>query len=373
MGVELDHGSVRDFLIGHAGLRQSRTEASPESAVHALLRDRRCIQIDPLDAIGTNPDLVAMARVDGLRRGDVFRHLYSDPSHCHAFEHFAKERCLLPPSAFPAYRERLPTWRALPKRLARIPVEIREAIYDEVVASGPVTAKDLTDHGRLGPTHATSWHRTGRTSSMALEALWLHGRIVIVGRTGRGKLYDLPERALPTAEAVTPDDPDRWTFVRRVEAAGMMPQATGPWWSMLRAARAEGVIDRALAAGEVESVTVAGSRRTYLAPAGFRDATFPDDDGRMRILGPLDPLIWVRPLIQQVFDFEYLWEVYKPKHLRRWGWYVCPLLHQGRLVGRFEAHVEAGELVVDNLWREPGAAFDESAWRAALDRHQGQL
>ncbi|MCO4834815.1 MAG: winged helix DNA-binding domain-containing protein, partial [Acidimicrobiaceae bacterium] len=45
---------------------------------------------------------------------------------------------------------------------------------------------------------------------------------------------------------------------------------------------------------------------------------FPDDDGRMRILGPLDPLIWDRKLVQHIFSFEYIWEVYKPVEQRRW-------------------------------------------------------
>ena len=62
-------------------------------------------------------------------------------------------------------------------------------------------------------------------------------------------------------------------------------------------------------------------------------------DDRVRILGPLDPLLWDRNLVHHVFDFEYVWEVYKPAHQRRWGWYVCPLLQRDRLIGR-------GKLVV---------------------------
>ena len=89
----------------------------------------------------------------------------------------------------------------------------------------------------------------------------------------------------------------------------------------------------------------------------------------MRVLGPLEPLLWDRRLVKQVFGFDYVWEVYKPAEKRRWGWYVCPLLHRGRLVGRIEAKVEGGALRVINLWPEDGVTLDRDALDAALVRH----
>jgi uncharacterized protein YcaQ len=89
----------------------------------------------------------------------------------------------------------------------------------------------------------------------------------------------------------------------------------------------------------------------------------------MRILGPLDPLLWDRGLVKLIFGFEYTWEVYKPADQRRWGWYVCPLLHRGRLVGRLEARVEEDVLRVDKLWREKGVKLNDAALDEALARH----
>jgi hypothetical protein len=93
----------------------------------------------------------------------------------------------------------------------------------------------------------------------------------------------------------------------------------------------------------------------------------------MRILGPLDPLLWDRELVKYAFGFEYVWEVYKPEAQRRWGWYVCPLLHRGQLVGRLEARVEDGVLRVDNLWRQKGVKLDDAALDEALTRHARAL
>ena len=100
---------ARARLVSHLALAAPAYPSGAEG-VRAMLRHLRHVQLDPLDVIGTNADLVALARVDGLARGDVYRHLYPG----HAFEHWAKERCLLPASAFPYYREpprETPWWR----------------------------------------------------------------------------------------------------------------------------------------------------------------------------------------------------------------------------------------------------------------------
>ena len=73
--------------------------------------------------------------------------------------------------------------------------------------------------------------------------------------------------------------------------------------------------------------------------------------------------------MRTVFGFEYLWEVYKPAKQRRWGWYVVPLLHRGRLVGRLEGRAVGTTLAIERVWRERGIAFDEDALDVALERH----
>lgn len=365
--VRLSRDEARDFLVGHAGLRAVVHPLGAEG-VRALLAARRCVQLDPLDRIGTNADLVALARLDGVRKGDVYAHLLPG----HAFEHFAKERCLLPASAFPAYRAQAaetPWWR-LGERLRRLPEGVVETVLAEVRARGPVSAAELTDHGAVEALDWSGWKGTGKATSMALEVLWTQCRVVVCGRAEDGKRYDVPERALPAhAAAPPPASFAEWALAERVEAAGLLPRAGGPWWSMLAGAQASDLPERMVADGRLARVEIEGSRRPYLAPADFRERTFPADDGRMRILGPLDPLLWCRALVRHGFGFDYVWEVYKPAEQRRWGWYVCPLLHQGRLVGRFEGRVSGGEVVVERLWKEDGAPFDDGAFREAIERH----
>ncbi|MDQ3032959.1 MAG: winged helix DNA-binding domain-containing protein [Myxococcota bacterium] len=359
---------ARAFLVSHLGLARFRRERGAKG-VRAMLDALRCVQLDPLDPMGTNGDLVALARVDGLAKGELYEHTLPG----HAFEHFAKERCLLPARAFPYYRDQsaeTPWWR-LGDRLKKLPPGVVEAVRDEIAARGPIAASALEDRGRVEPMDWSGWKGTGKAASMAIEVLWTRCEIVVAGRSGRGKLWDVPARALPLHHdvAIEPHAFERWALSERVEAAGLLARAGGATWSMLRSTRTGGLVDAQIAEGALEEIAIEGARRPYLAPAGFLERRVVVPDDRMRILGPLDPLLWDRDLVRHVLGLEYVWEVYKPAAERRWGWYVMPLLHHGRLVGRLEGRTEDATLVIERVWREPDVALDEDALDAALERH----
>jgi len=85
---------------------------------------------------------------------------------------------------------------------------------------------------------------------------------------------------------------------------------------------------------------------------------FPEPDARMRILGPLDPVLWDRALVRIAFGFDYVWELFHPPAKRRFGWYVLPVLFRDRFVGRIEPRIERGDASVRilGLWWEEGFA-----------------
>lgn len=365
---------ARRFLLSHHGLLGPRRHGS--DGIRALLRHHRCIQLDPLDMIGTNADLCALARVDGIKRGQVYEDLLPG----HAFEHFAKERCLLPASAFPSYRDKAQQawWWRMTERLSRVDQGLVEDVLAEVTERGPLEARELSDRGKVAPIDWSGWKGTSKAATMALEILWVRCQVVVCGRRGNTKIYDIPARALPeVASAKAEPSFERWALIERVEAAGLMPRASGPVWGQLDSVRTS-LPDALIEEGILEEVRLPGTRRSWLAPSGFRDRPQGDPDGQIRILGPLDSVLWDRTLVERVFGFKYVWEVYKPAAQREYGWYVCPLLHSiggngGRFVGRIEARVADGQLVVDKRWIEAGETLDEELYRAALVRHAAAL
>jgi len=363
MSISITRAEARRMLVGHLGL--ARPSGRGARGVRAVLERLRCIQLDPLDVIGTNADLVVLARVDNVSRGDVWRHLFPR----HAFEHFAKERCILPARAFAHYRrerhEAQTPWWGHGERERRVAPKLVRAVLEEIREHGPLTARDLTDHGQVQPLDWSGWKGTGKATSMALEILWTRCDVVVTGRTESGvKIYDVPERALDSLDE--PVEPfARWAVRERAQAAGLLTRAGGSMWSMLSAIRTSGVVDEMIADGELVEVTIEDSSRRYLAVPSFLKTPRPRYDNRVRILGPLDPLIWDRGLVREVFAFDYVWEVYKPESQRKWGWYVCPLLYRDRLIGRVDARIERDAFVVKKLWLDD----EDAPVKEALERH----
>ncbi len=76
----------------------------------------------------------------------------------------------------------------------------------------------------------------------------------------------------------------------------------------------------------------------------------------MAFIAPLDPVMWDRRLLRQLWSFDYVWEVYVPEQKRRWGYYVLPILFGERFVGRFEPRVDRASktLRILGIWWEEG-------------------
>ena len=82
---------------------------------------------------------------------------------------------------------------------------------------------------------------------------------------------------------------------------------------------------------------------------------------RAAIIAALDNLMWDRDLMRWVFDFDYIWEVYKPADKRRHGYYVLPVLYGERFVARFDPTFDkkTRQLNIVNWWWEAEVRRDE--------------
>ncbi len=86
-------------------------------------------------------------------------------------------------------------------------------------------------------------------------------------------------------------------------------------------------------------------------------------------LAPLD-IVSARGRAAQLFGFEYLWEVYKPVELRRWGYYTLPVLWGDRLAARLDPKLDrkTGTLRLHGFWTEPDTPVEDPRFEAALGR-----
>ena len=204
---------------------------------------------------------------------------------------------------------------------------------------GPLLSRDIPDTS-IVPWPSSGWTNNRNVTKM-LEILARHGHVAISGRKGRQRYWDLPQRVYP-ADLPTLDlnTAVRHRNKRRLAALGIA-RSTGQ--------QIPGETPYVGDGGEEAIVEgTPGTWRVYPAYVGL------PFEGRTALLSPFDRLIHDRVRTEQLFGFEYILEMYKPKDERRWGYFALPILHDDRLVGKLDATADrkAKTLVVNAIHQD---------------------
>lgn len=174
-----------------------------------------------------------------------------------------------------------------------------------------------------------------------LEFLMMRGEVAIAGRQGRQRMWDLAERVYPVDTPIVPvDEARRVRNERRLGSLGIARK------------KAPKVPLEAVHVGEAgEPATVDGIPGTWRVDPMALGKPF---EGRTALLSPFDRLVYDRARAIDLFDFEYVLEMYKPKDRRRWGYFALPVLHHDRLVGKVDAAADhkSGTLVVHAIHQD---------------------
>jgi uncharacterized protein YcaQ len=180
--------------------------------------------------------------------------------------------------------------------------------------------------------------------------------VMIVGRDGQQRIWDLAERRLPVDEPRLPAaQVARRLMDRQLRARGVAKRRDlGIGLDGDRIQGEERVFDAMLREGVVVPVRVDGVKGDWFVHADLLDRPF---RGRTVLLSPFDDLISDRARTEAMFDFRYRIEIYVPKAKRQYGYFVLPILHRDRLVGRVDPAFDrtTRQLRVNGVWAEPGA------------------
>jgi uncharacterized protein YcaQ len=329
------------------------------------------LQMDPTSSVARTEHLVLFSRLGPrYRPADLERRLWDEGS---LFEYRA---FILPTSDLPIHRETMrryppPTGSTRHEYVRRYLAEnagFRRHVLRRLRDDGPLRTRDFENRSKL-EWRTGGWNDGDGSVAMMLEILWARGEVMIVGRDGHQRIWDLASRRLPTeVPRLRPAELAREVVRRQLAAAGIAKRTSlGFLFDGTRAPGWERALERLVRDGEAVPTAVEGVRGEWIADA--RALAVPLRP-RTVLLSPFDRLIHDRARTEALFHFEYRLEIYVPPAKRRYGYFVMPILHGDRLVGRLDPRYDraARTLAVRAVWAEPGApASAGTALRRAID------
>ncbi len=338
----------------------------------------RAVQLDPISAAAKSHQHVLRCRtthasVNALN-ADLDHLLWRERS---VFEYWAHCASMVLTDDFPVHAHRMrnmlradatDAWSVRSRDWMAANAKLRARILKEIKVCGPLPASEIEDESQAA--WSSSGWNNGRTVSQMLDLLWFSGTLLVGGRKGNSRIWDLAERHLP---ASTPRDRlsdaqvTRQAAMHALRALGTGTQqhinlhfTRGRYPDLPRQLKA------LVRAGEIVETTVSGLPGIWYAPADAL-AQLPSDGPRAalealpaRMLSPFDNLICDRKRTKQLFGMDFRIEIYVPPAKRKYGYYVLPVLHRGRFIGRVDPKFDKTNKVlsVQRVHLEPGAPKD---------------
>ena len=308
------------------------------------------VQIDTISVVARAHDHVLHSRIpnyearhlDRLQTaGAVFEYWY----HAAAYLPMRDYRFALP------HMERMRNFeeRWIRSRDRKLMAEVLARIAQE----GPLMARDFESP----PAGAAGWWNW-KPTKRALEQLFMQGDLMVTGRDGFQKSYDLRERVLPAGTDTrmpTQRELAEHLLETTLQAHGFIaPKAV----THLRRGQAirdalKAAIDDRLAAGSLLALRQPCGVVAYTAPERL-EGRAPRAPARALLLSPFDPAVIHRDRVQSIFDFDYQIECYLKEADRRFGYFCLPIVYRDALVGRVDckAHRDSGRFELKHLHLE---------------------
>ena len=324
---ELTREEARRIVV-----RATMLDAHRPTDLYTMVERLTALPVEPTRAIAPSYDLVCWSRLGSAYEPQdlddllAARDLYEDGS---GIRPMADLRLHL------AEMEVWPPWED-----ARDWLEANELFRNEVLdvldADGPLASREVKATAQV-PWQSSGWN-VDRNVRMMLGCLLSLGEVAVNGRKGTQKKYDLAERVYPDGvEAVPLEEARVERDVRRLRGLGIArPKGTVLPGEPIHVGRAG------------EAALVEGTDGEWRVDPGQLGQPF---EGRTALLSPFDPVCRDRVRMEQLFEFEYVLEMYKPAAKRRWGYFALPILHGDRLVGKLDATADrkAGRFFVDAI------------------------
>jgi len=331
--------AVRRLVVGSQGYAGRFRRAGADD-VEAAIRRLTAVQLDSISTVDRAHRLTLTARIGAYPRDTVPGLLRTG----RVFEYWAHEASLLPVELWPHFRAVMDSHGhcGAHDHALRTHADLVDPVLERIRAEGPLASRDFEGQGGGG---MWNW----KPAKMVLEALWDKGALAIAERRNFQRVYDLAERVIPKEwlDAPTPSEDEtlRTFALLAVAARGALtePAIREHWRLKGGKARLHHHLLALVGEGRLREVEVDdGGPPFYVAPGVELDG----DPAPPVLVCPFDNLVWDRPLLERLFGFKHLIEVYKREHERAYGYYVLPLLAGDRFLGRADLKADRAEGVL---------------------------
>ena len=355
--LKLSRTQARRCAIVSTGLHKKQSFGRGKMATFRAIDQLGYIQIDTISVIERAHHHVLRSRVPNYRSQFIYDLQQKDRL---VFEYWAHAAAFLP---IKDYRFSFPTKKYFKDKKDGWPKsepKLMKMVFERVKAEGPLMARDFEAKGHEG---GTWWD--WKPAKWALQRLFQEGDLMISGRQGFQKIYDLPERIIPdTVDQSFPDQDEYAQFLveRSLHGLGL---ATIPEMTYLRRGMSKlvaAIVDKMVEKGRLIPVQVQGlPNQKYYALEGIQKLINNRVTKQMHILSPFDNLLIQRKRTLELFGFDYQIECYVPRPKRKHGYFSLPILYGDRFIARMDSKADRKKKMfhVFNLASEDGVNWDE--------------
>lgn len=361
--MSIPHLSLQDArhlqLAAQGLLAPRRSKARPADLL-VTIRRMALLQIDTISVVARSPYLVLFSRLGQYEPGWL-EQLLADGD---IFEYWAHEACFIPREDYRLLRHRMldPAamgWKFSAHWLTTHQQDI-DRLLEQIRQQGPVRAADFARQGEKG----NGWW-DWKPEKRHLEVLFTAGRLMVRERRNFQRVYDLAERVMPgwcdERDLPSPETAQREMVRASCRALGLVKAGWVADYYRLRRGKYDALLHQLADEGELLPVRVEKWQHGAFVHASLADELAKAQAGSLRAthttaLSPFDPLVWDRRRARELFEFDYRIECYTPAPKRQYGYFVLPLLHRGKLVGRMDAkaHRQQGVFEIKSLYLEAG-------------------
>lgn len=331
--IKLAPVQARKAVVMAQGIHKEHELGKGRNATLKAIEKLGYIQIDTISVVERAHHHTLWNRA----RGYSARHLDNLLDHKQVFEYWSHAAAYLPMRDF---RYSLPYKEAVSNGAVhwyQCDPKLLNDVLQRVRQEGPLQARDF-EHVRKGEAGWWEW----KPAKRALEQLFIEGKLMIARRQGFQKIYDLPERVLPSwVDTRTPDTEEFYDhLIKQFLSANAI--GTPAQIAYLRKGHKAGVQKRCrqlLEDGQLLAVTV-GQQEYYASTELQNLLSKPLSRTKVKILSPFDNLLIQRKRTREIFDFDYLIECYVPAEKRKFGYFCLPLLWGQQFAGMLDAKID---------------------------------